>query len=979
VQIDVSGNEGQISIHAVDKATRDQAKAAVEAVVAANFTAEVQFEEDSLIALKGKRGADIRAMFTEHSLIVDMDAATSIVRIKGVEQHVHAAAAACRRFLSNTQSDTIPLTDDGFGVFIGGGGSGGDNGGGVVSAKKAMEDRFEVEIYVVGADKDGNGGASASMKIRGAAPAIAATKRAVAGVLAGEAAYGATMINLHNVSMSSLIGKGGSTLRKLEGDLQDGARLDLIKTTNQIRIRGAMDVSPAWLAEKKKELLVAIDALRSMVSVTVSGKAEAGRASEAVGAIAATFCVDIRQDGPTKFLVRGDAVSINEARDHINEAANGIAERSVLLGLVDRASASSHFSGFFTRLRAKFGLGADCFALKQQENNKSVSYIRISNCPVAAADRVKDILRKEAEQWVGPSAYSVNAVSRKVMPTLHGLSFRQTVASLGLVMELDKVRGLVVFARAIEGSDVTRGASQVGQALAHWHTTNACVLIQEWMIMTIVGKGGASINALQEETGVSIKVDRPNLCLDVQAPSAEKLASAVAVVEAKVTKMREEFFEGTIGKDKLGALVGKAGANIKALRAGTGAGIDVDSKTLSVRVTGAKEKVEAAVAALADFLDSDATTTTDSAAAAADDDDDDDNLDLDDMPDVKPAGGSMPLSKSAAKRARQKERAQAEASAQIQPPAAAAVIDSLSAELGQYASIAPSAAYSAPPPAPVAAVAKHTPPPAAASATVAPVVATRGPPDSLPVTSAVSHHHVNVMTKASIARNLVHTGMTGVDIALACQNFPWNGTREQFVAELKAFNCPDALAGDIATAAKIGSGDARHHQKQKQQQQQQQHVPMPATTFTAPAAIITADANAAKRKTAVDPWALNEASSTSDILGALMGMGGGSGFKLAPGTAVPGVSNSPPVIKTPIAAADAAAAAATAVSPKTVSASSTSAAASRQSALAPSAAAAARSKVASPVNAVKQQQAVAAPAPVAEVKPKSAWTGWASM
>ena len=147
MQIDVSGNEGQISIHAVDKASRDQAKAAVEAVVASNFTTEVQFEEDSLIALKGKRGADIRSMFAEHSLIVDMDAATSIVRIKGVEQHVHAAAAACRSFLSNTQSDTIPLTDDGFAVFIGSGGSGAENGSGAVSAKKAMEDRFEVEIY----------------------------------------------------------------------------------------------------------------------------------------------------------------------------------------------------------------------------------------------------------------------------------------------------------------------------------------------------------------------------------------------------------------------------------------------------------------------------------------------------------------------------------------------------------------------------------------------------------------------------------------------------------------------------------------------------------------------------------------------------------------------------------------------------------------------------------------------------------------
>ena len=73
-QIDISGDDGQVYIHAGNATDRDEAKKAIEAIVDVNFSAEVQFEEDSLIALKGKRGADLRALFVSHSLLVDMNA-----------------------------------------------------------------------------------------------------------------------------------------------------------------------------------------------------------------------------------------------------------------------------------------------------------------------------------------------------------------------------------------------------------------------------------------------------------------------------------------------------------------------------------------------------------------------------------------------------------------------------------------------------------------------------------------------------------------------------------------------------------------------------------------------------------------------------------------------------------------------------------------------------------------------------------------
>ena len=46
---------------------------------------KVAFEEDSLIALKGKRGSDLRTLFNELSLYVDMDSVSHIVKIKGEE------------------------------------------------------------------------------------------------------------------------------------------------------------------------------------------------------------------------------------------------------------------------------------------------------------------------------------------------------------------------------------------------------------------------------------------------------------------------------------------------------------------------------------------------------------------------------------------------------------------------------------------------------------------------------------------------------------------------------------------------------------------------------------------------------------------------------------------------------------------------------------------------------------------------------
>ncbi len=142
----------------------------------------------------------------------------------------------------------------------------------------------------------------------------------------------------------------------------------------------------------------------------------------------------------------------------------------------------------------------------------------------------------------------------------------------------------------------------------------------------VIGKGGATVNRLQEETGARIDIDRDNeTCV---------VSGAAAAVAAAVPKIRLVMAEGDsvpgpwsdrgaareIRRDGLGTgdfveqivpctglgpgrVIGKRGATVNRLQEETGARIEVVAEDGQCFITGAPFEVEAAVAAVTRIIE----------------------------------------------------------------------------------------------------------------------------------------------------------------------------------------------------------------------------------------------------------------------------------------------------------------------------------------------------------------------------------------
>lgn len=121
-------------------------------------------------------------------------------------------------------------------------------------------------------------------------------------------------------------------------------------------------------------------------------------------------------------------------------------------------------------------------------------------------------------------------------------------------------------------------------------------------IGAVIGRGGATIRSIQEDSGARVNVERepPAVRLSGAKSSvakARKLVEAVLAEEAKGKELPAGHVAETVDLPKfaIGSVIGRGGASIAALQESTGARVDIQRESDSAKVTGPKEAVAKAV------------------------------------------------------------------------------------------------------------------------------------------------------------------------------------------------------------------------------------------------------------------------------------------------------------------------------------------------------------------------------------------------
>jgi polyribonucleotide nucleotidyltransferase len=101
----------------------------------------------------------------------------------------------------------------------------------------------------------------------------------------------------------------------------------------------------------------------------------------------------------------------------------------------------------------------------------------------------------------------------------------------------------------------------------------------------VIGTGGETLKSLQRQTGASIKFDSDAGAFNVRgSPHEVKLAKGLILsmvenplIKTKIPRTRLVTSRILVPTDKVGLIIGKGGANVKAMKADTGVSVYIDN------------------------------------------------------------------------------------------------------------------------------------------------------------------------------------------------------------------------------------------------------------------------------------------------------------------------------------------------------------------------------------------------------------------
>lgn len=565
--IDIEGTN--IHIQSGSEEVRASIKAEMDAIIDANYSQFVECSEETKSQLRSAQGADARNVITkELNVRLVVDGSATAVKLRGARADVLRAVATLEEFKQTHSNVKMTLSEEDYPVLL-------SNKAGEESIVKQFEARFTVEIRSNRKDL--------SLTINGSPENVSLAKAAFDGILRGDAKHGAQIIDLHALVMSALIGKGGANITKMESEL--GVKFDVVKATNQLRILGASEEKVLAARQavhafihscritdtfavptdvSKKDFDAAIKRAADMFQTEIgpaAGREEKGEKNDSAD-----------KEAPKVYTIKGVFQSVLDCKEYLSQQFSGRASYSlsVLSHHFDALQKQTH--GSLKRLQDKHSVSLSLDA------HLDTHMVKVHG-PTDAVQQAKMELLKLVEKYF-PSEFALIELSVFCLREVFGDSFVSEAQQLGVLVTVDRAQSFVLLTGSAGGLEAAR--QLVSRKVTQWEDCHASIPIDPSVVAALVGKNGASINALRKETKVSIEINPANTSVEIKGTSKEVVQEARAIIEKRIHQLLSERWEISAPSEFLPILIGKQGANIIKLRADTGANIDIDGNFIKV-------------------------------------------------------------------------------------------------------------------------------------------------------------------------------------------------------------------------------------------------------------------------------------------------------------------------------------------------------------------------------------------------------------
>jgi len=578
-----------------DFAALDKAEELIKVIMKENEITEIKISQTMINALLNKKGEQINLIAAETELRINVNKESGKLVMKGTEEAVSKAKSMLAELELVNQEDEVPVSDGDFALIIG-------SGGKTIQGMQA-DSGCNMDI-----SKDTN-----SIKLRGTDDAIKKGRALIDAILnGGEDGLTAVIEGVAQEAMGACVGKGGSVIKKLQEE--NSVKLDLLRDRGAIRIRGENKEGVAKCVEEVEKILIGVKVTciipvrakpandkwalmldigrESDVSVqykedfTQGGGKRGGPKKKAKGSDSDSDSDSDEEEpepkGQTVIMIRGTANAAPDVKDRIASLLKGVwAATMNLESDMFKVMSESEIEKITYKTKADI----ECNEL----NKKVIVSSRNKEAVKLAVDAVEMLLVFHYPDRVGREVVPAGAIAAFLQKGK--AASRKIEQATGLTLTLDSTTDMIRMMGTAEG--IAKAKPLIQEVCEQWAKENAVVTLHNGMVSIIIGKKGASINKLCDDTGANIKIDSAGGVCKISG-SEENVQKAVETIEALKEKWIKENKVITVDPDIVGTLIGKAGCVIKALSEESGCQIDIDSQGGMVKLRGDPEKIAAA-------------------------------------------------------------------------------------------------------------------------------------------------------------------------------------------------------------------------------------------------------------------------------------------------------------------------------------------------------------------------------------------------
>ncbi len=626
-KIDLEGKE--IKIFSTNPESRQKVKDRLRQLFLENQSVKIDCSVDTGIQLKSTKCLELRKILqTELNLNVDIDSGCTSITLRGTVENINRGVQLLQGLKEQTYQEEIPLTPDDEKAL---------QSGGVNCAAKDFEVQYNVTVYINRKDS--------IMRIRGLQSDVTKAKTAINGFLSGDISFGSILIDINPLAYSNVIGAEGKNLKSLEKKYS--VQIDVLKSLNKLRLRGAKDI----LLGARNGILSYLSDLRYTLPIqTDLTMLDATAFSDLINAVSSLYSVEIISDiDKKKIQVRGLLHEVGSIEGCIESILTNTDKFTLTVydrhvKYIEQYKSTEPFQKLERKYNVQFivdKLSSNCtVTLKSSSANielakkdflklmdsafpseflsvaMSVPCISYITSPVVVdefnsiADSKLSIDRKCSCLRVCGNVESVkiltSVVKEKIkswdllhdkvdieefmLPIILGKgkhSVKEIESELNAKVKVNK-NSLRLEIEASSPSHLQTCITKISQILNQIKKEHIEVDIEPQLLSSFIGANGSNIKKLQEQTGVSINIDKKKNGRIILEGNEDKVLDAKQKVMEFIQREidNKNTIEIAVPSGAISIIIGHKGATINKISESTGTKVNVDKNTNNILIRG---------------------------------------------------------------------------------------------------------------------------------------------------------------------------------------------------------------------------------------------------------------------------------------------------------------------------------------------------------------------------------------------------------